>query len=278
MLHGTMEQSYGNPTSSWVSFRIDGHINPQSGKTRLLFSDVVNRYGGVGPVSGEFQESVLKSEVTVTGWQIPGPEDQTLLNTPIMNVMKHSNAYPWLPKAAKQPDGSFAFTDQGFFGIRGMRGSDELVKYKVHSTTLTLGGKTKDQGTANLQRTMDKPTSVMSWYLQIFGPAEPPAATVTTGKGELVGFGVFPEGPLRVRVGQKITFTAVGVYGNNVFEAVDLTGKATWQSSSPALKLVKKPATFAVMAPGTYRVRARMKEHGDWMRDITVVIAPKSRR
>ena len=60
----------------------------------LRFYDVVNRYGGVSKNQGDLQENVLKSEVTVTGWQIPGPEDQMLLNTPIMNVMTRRKGRP----------------------------------------------------------------------------------------------------------------------------------------------------------------------------------------
>ena len=267
-----------------VRFKIDGNINPVSGKTALLIYDVENRWGGFPSNREHEQENVIKSEVILTGWQIPGPESQSLLKTPIMNVNKHSNAFPWIPRARKQRDDTWEFLDDGFFGVQGMRGGNKLARWKVYSTTARWGGgKPKDRGREKLERDSNKPSSTVTWYLQIYGPAAPPPQA-PTGKGDLLGVGIWPRSPAKTTPTKPITLMAVGVYSSNVFKVEDLSKVIEWHvvtgvrrrthtkwtpSEDPRASI--SGSTFEAM-PGTYYVRARMKDSGEWLKDVIKIV------
>lgn len=82
-----------------------------------------------------------------------------------------------------------------------------------------------------------------------------------------------------------ITLKAVGVYSSNVFKVEDLSNVIEWHvvtgvrrrthtewTPSDKSKASLSGSTFEAMTPGTYYVRARMKDSGEWLKDVVKIV------
>ena len=262
-----------------VSFRLEGTTDPKTGKTTLRLLDVNNRHGGLPNLAEDIRENAIKSDVTLKGWRIPGPQDEALLKTPVMSAVKASKPTSKSPRITRRPDGTVTFAHDGFVGMPGMQGGPP-VTYKVHSTTRTVKGKAKDQGRDNLQRTMDRQSSSMTWYLQVLGPAPPPAAPsapTLTSWGPLISIALWPKSPVtRIEDGRPVEFDARGVFRDNVWEPIKMNPLAEWEHSPKDGLREVSPGKYQPLKAGTYTVVARVFDRDQWFRDvIKIVVKPR---
>jgi len=270
---------YWDSYTGKTTFRLEGTTDNRTGKTTLRFFDVLHRFGGVPKGSTGRREHRIKCEVTLNGWRIPGPKDQALLDAPTAPTKGRWGPYcPW-PKVATSADGTQAFVHDGFFNAKGVKG-DLIAKYKVHSVTTHWEDKSKDDGTANYQRSADQSVDNMNWYLQVLGPAKPPpppAPPTPTGWGPLLGYGIWPKSPVTMTVGDKPRqFDARGVFRDKVWEAVKMNPITEWKHEPKGGLKEVSPGRYQALKPGTYYVQGRVQDKGKWFRDvIKVVVKPR---
>jgi hypothetical protein len=107
-----------------------------------------------------------------------------------------------------------------------------------------------------------------SWYLKILGPATP-GPDAGEKKGDIQAFGLWPTHLVRLKVGGSAKASAMAVMRQNVYDAVDMSGKATWTSNG--LEMLGNGA-FRATKPGTYTITAKTGEGPQAMSSTLQVI------
>jgi hypothetical protein len=262
------------------SFELDGTVDWKTGRTVISitkghdergYEKDVEQTGIPGqklPPAHWRQHDDAQYSTRLEGWTLPGPEAAAWLaglsNNPMAAaaVKTMDLEMAGMPGVQFAADGTVSFRNRGFFGMLGIDRSPPpsgvvprhitYTRLVVHDGYDGANGKDKDeraqwQGIAERQAA-DRSGS---WYLKVLGAADPPEPPEPK-RGDLLGFSLWPTKPITAAVGGTFRARAVGVFGSDVFQPVDLTEKATWNASAGLTQV--GPGTFTAAAPGTYTI------------------------
>jgi hypothetical protein len=227
------------------------------------------------------------------GWTIPGPDAQAWLGSlgkdpGVLQMLKQSDmekfGMPFLVFAA---DGAVSYRDRGFCGAGNFDRSPTLAGITPRRLKLGLRlwhtgydghNESEKDETAKAQASADSEAKERAggWYLKLLGagaaPPEPPAAEPKDD--DVLAFGLWPTKPITVVEGSNMSARAMAVFGRNVNDAVDLSGKVSW-SASPGLVLLRD-GSFSAPTPGTYTLTATLPSPtGPMTSTIQVVVTKK---
>ncbi len=278
-----------------TSFQIDGSVDWKTGKIQLRIPNGKIECGHENDrrtkKGGSFYQAGEKGdyEADLIGWHLSTPIFEEWLRGVPEGAKNQGFSPDQLekigdPNVVVGPDGKYRFKDYGWKGDPiqpGSTGQVRLLRYIYYS-----GDEQPDiidwlPGRKDFYDKCNR--DGFCWYLKIVGPAveEPEEPEEVTG--ELCGFAVWPESPVRLTVGQAEQFQAMGVFLENVFDAVDLSGKvkwevlelkhvggkATWVKSNALEKL--RIGKYQANRPGTFYVRAWTRNKGDLFSDAIEV-------
>ena len=269
-----------------VSLHLDGETNAQTGATNIRIRDLRmderRTYLSGDGTKKDRTDFVVQMELT--GWRIPGPHDSALLDgdgvspglAKAAELHGGQLARRGLPEIGRRKDGNAYFTTRGFCGLP----PDSVKATCTKNVIVNMPGNTYEN-TAGTNKNISTSASTTSWFLKIMGetvvpPERPEETTVAPAEGELVGFGIWPESPLRVKPGATFQLEAVGVYAENIFDVKQLhDDRSEWDAHS-GLEELEKPGQYRPLGPGPYQVRVRRQRNdGSWMSDtVTIHVTP----
>lgn len=285
-----------------VSFDLDGTVDWASGKVTLEVTNGHDERGyekdepktddhgkQVGFIGHWRDRIAVDYSASLEGWTVPGPDAQGWVE----RVAKIPDAAKGLaqmdletlglPHVDVRPDGTMTLRDGGFFGAAdfGARAPGatphrrfRVAKHLWHSGYDRLNERSEDETAARrASHAADERSGGGSWYMKITGAAPVPTGPAPEPKkGDLLGFGLWPTRPISMGVGGVARTKAVGVFGDDVNQPVDLTAKSTW-TASPGLMQVA-PGEFTASAPGTYTITVTHPgtSGGPMSSTITVVV------
>jgi molybdopterin synthase catalytic subunit len=274
----------------WRSrFDVEGKVDWKTGATHI---DIKNGHDESGyeenvPNQGHWTNLTIKNyTTTLDGWTIPGPDaDGWLKKLPsVPGIMSklgdlEKGGHPAVVTGA---NGQLAFRDRGFLGApdlpvkpggivhRRIQYTSCLYRYgpdndMTNSPVMDRVKEEQAQAEKNAQQAWE------SWYLKILGPATP-EADAGAKKGDIQAFGLWPTKPVRLKVGGTAKASAMAVYRQNVYDAVDLSAKVTWTSNG--LEMLGN-GTFRATKPGTYTITARTNGGPEAMSStLQVIVEP----
>jgi hypothetical protein len=272
----------------WRSrFDVEGKVDWKTGATHI---DIKKGHDESGyeenvPDQGHWTNLTIKNYTTkLDGWTIPGPDaDAWLKQLPsvpgITSKLGHmeNTGHPGVVTAAS---GQLAFSDRGFFWAPSWPVKPGMAHRRIQFTNcLFRYGPDNDMtdfpvrdGAKEEQVQADKTAQQAwePWYLKILGPATPEGAGEK--KGDIQAFGLWPTKPVRLKVGGTAKASAMAVYRQNVYDAVDMSGKVTWTANG--LEMLGN-GTFRATKPGTYTITARTGDGLDTMSStLQVIVEP----
>jgi hypothetical protein len=273
----------------WRSrFEVEGKVDWKTGATHIDIKNGHDESGYEENISqGHWTNLTIKNYTTkLDGWTIPGPDaDAWLKQVPsvpgIMGKLGEleKSGHPGVVTGAK---GQLAFSDRGFFGApdlplkpggvahRRIQFTHCLYRYGPDNdmTNFPVMDRVKDE---QVQAEKNAQQAWEPWYLKILGPATPEAGPGDK-KGDIQAFGLWPTNPVRLKVGGTAKASAMAVYRQNAYDAVDMSGKVTWTSNG--LEMLGN-GTFRATKPGTYKITARTSEGPEAMSStLQVIVEP----
>jgi PKD repeat protein len=302
----------GPSTSFWkTSFDLAGKVDWATGKVSISITNghdergyerdryKMNDKGQNTGIFGHWRDWTKVDYTTeLEGWTIPGPQATAWLSrlpkdAKVLEALKSTDLEDMLgvPALVVGADGSVAFRDRGFFGMQDLTGGTpppDGTTPRRHRVRLHLqhqgydGMNEKEENeTAKEQARADKEAAgrLGGWYLKVLGvaPAEdtsaPPPAKEPKDD-DVLAFGLWPVKPITLTAGSNLSARAMGVFGKDVNEAVDLSDRATW-TASPGLVLLQG-GSFSAPTPGTYTLTATMQTpNGPMSSTIQVIVTAK---
>ncbi len=286
-----------------VSFDLEGLVDWRSGKVHVAIKNGHDETG--------YEKDVPKTDdngkpagfighwrdfrktdysMALEGWAIPGPQAgawlASLKTTPqaIEQAKKFDFENIGLPALLISNTDQVAFRDRGFFGMSGIDGSaakDGMVPRRVtyslslHHTGYDGLNETEEDQTQKEQARADENAKSArgGWYIKLLGLTDPPPADTPVKDDDLLAYGLWPTKPITIAAGSTMSARAMGVFGKNVTQAVDLSERSKW-TSSPGLTLLGG-GTFRADQPGDYTVTAMFTApDGPMSSTIKVTVAP----
>ncbi len=248
--------------SESMQFNLSGFTDPKTGKTKIEI-DQGHRVVNIHQDNGLQLKYIKEFSSTLNGFRIPSAHDGVLLeNDATRQIFSTTMAQTQgvVPRTEINSHGRREFSQKRFFNIPGL---DSQLKPGVFNTTKNIEHWTRDGETKTKPGPHKGTTQVGAWFLEILSPADDDAGQ---GPRELVGFGVFPASS----EGNVQRFQAMAVYGNNVFEAEDVTAQATWRYTKGLTMLSK--GVFAMESDKPQAVRVGLRKGTEWMSDTVKVV------
>lgn len=272
--------------------------------------DVTGRDGQGKEVKLHWREwDKLDYHGQLEGWTVPGPQAAKWLGVLLENKMAVSmlgamgSEKLGLPPLTVTKDGKASYAFRGFFGaglLGGAGAPDGVVPRRMTCVKHVWHQGYDKENETDTDKTADDQKVYAAnakaargmWTLRLVGlapvesapgassapaaPATPalPPSLPSPKKEALLAFGMWPVKGITAQPGKPFRPHAMGVYGQDVFKAVDLTEKAAW---TVGRGLVPGPdGTYTASAPGTYELKATVQTpDGPMSSTIRVVIPEK---
>ena len=272
----------------WRSrFDVEGNVDWKTGVTQI---DIKNGHDETGyeenvPKQGHWTNLTIKNYTTkLDGWTIPGPDAdgwlKKLSSVPGISAKLGNMEKTGHPAIVTGASGQLAFSDRGFFGAPDLPPKPGVVHRRIQFTNclyrygpdndmknFPVMDRVKDE---QLEAEKNAQKAWEGWYLKILGPAAPEGAGEK--KGDIQAFGLWPTKPVRLKVGGTAKASAMAVYRQNVYDAVDMSAKVAWTSNG--LEMLGN-GTFRATKPGSYTITARTNDGPDAMSStLQVIVEP----
>jgi len=260
-----------------VRFALDGFTDPKSGKTTLKITEGRRELHHVQKGNNRRIEQIMEFNTTLQGWRVPSPRDEDLLaNAYIGGMGRTGQAQKQkdFPNIGVGQDGEPAFVQKGFFNHTGIDPQFEPGTYHLTSNVNYWQDESEAGSKDDLKSTGPTKTPVGAWFLEIGKPADDDDSS----DRELLMLAIWPRSPVRC-AGNTVQLTANAVYSDNVFEAVDVTDKATWRHTRGLQRAAQKghyrltEGAFDEQGrPRSQYVRAGIRKGIDWTADTVKVV------
>ena len=261
-----------------LRFTLDGFTDPTSGKTTIKLTEGRRELHHVQKGNNRRIEQIMEFNTTLQGWRAPSPRDEDLLANAYIDGMGRTGQAQKqkdFPNIGAGQDGKPAFVQKGFFNHMGIDPQFEPGTYHVTKNVNYWQNESEAGAIDDLKSTGPTKTPVGAWFLEILGPADDDDSS----DRELLLLAIWPRSPVRC-TGNTVQLTANAVYSDKVFEAVNVTDRATWRQT-PGLRPAKgtkgrfeltQSAYDEQGRPRSQYVRAGIRKGIDWTADTVKVV------
>jgi hypothetical protein len=269
-----------------TSFDLEGLVDWKSGRTVVSIKNGHDETGyeedkpkfddrgqKVGTIGRWRDWEKVDYTISLEGWTLPGPQALRWLapiakNAAVMQELPKADLETFgMPFLVVAGDGRPIYRDRGFFAMSGLDGTptmDGIVPRRItYSRAIKHIGydgmnekETDESNTRQKRADAEAKAGRGGWYIKILGAGEaPPSGPAEEPKDDdLLAFGLWPTKPISVKAGETMSARAMGVLGKNVYDAVDLSEKATWKGSEGLILL--GGGSFKAAKPGAYTLTA----------------------